>query len=242
MNILSGQIRENQGLNAKGWDRAHTSREGLWLMGLIKERGSCGIWDCPQCGEEGSERLQETPSLLKDSAVFQASVPGWSSLGLIPSSDTSPQGTLGKSPGDFKSQGPPLWAGETRPSTTGLWGLRVSSFWWHLPQSALSKCGLYEDHEFFFHGSNTRHAQLLRPGIKRSRHPWTSAATSSLKRSESLFKMARGAPPMTQWWRVRLPNAGDTGSSPDPGRSHMPGSNQARAPRLLSLCSRAWEL
>ena len=37
MNILSGQIRENQGLNAKGWDRAHTSREGLWLMGLVRE-------------------------------------------------------------------------------------------------------------------------------------------------------------------------------------------------------------
>ena len=29
-------------------------------------------------------------------------------------------------------------------------------------------------------------------------------------------------------------NAGDTGSSPGPGRSHMPGSNKARAPQLLS--------
>ena len=38
MNILSGQIRENQGLNAKGWDRAHTSRDGLWLVGLVRER------------------------------------------------------------------------------------------------------------------------------------------------------------------------------------------------------------
>ena len=34
-------------------------------------------------------------------------------------------------------------------------------------------------------------------------------------------------------------NAGNTGSSPGPGRSHMPRSNQARAPQLLSLCSRA---
>ena len=34
-------------------------------------------------------------------------------------------------------------------------------------------------------------------------------------------------------------NAGDTGSSPGPGRSHMPWSNQAREPQLLSLCSRA---
>ena len=34
-------------------------------------------------------------------------------------------------------------------------------------------------------------------------------------------------------------SAGDTGSSPDPGGSHMPRSGWARAPRLLSLCSRA---
>ena len=30
-------------------------------------------------------------------------------------------------------------------------------------------------------------------------------------------------------------NAGDTGSSPGPGRSHMLRSNEARAPQLLSL-------
>ena len=36
-------------------------------------------------------------------------------------------------------------------------------------------------------------------------------------------------------------NAGDTGSSPGPGRSHMPRSNWARAPQLLNLCSRARE-
>ena len=36
-------------------------------------------------------------------------------------------------------------------------------------------------------------------------------------------------------------NAGDTGSSPGPGRSRMPQSNKARAPQLLSLCSRARE-
>ena len=36
-------------------------------------------------------------------------------------------------------------------------------------------------------------------------------------------------------------NAGNTGSSPGPGRSHMPRSNSARAPQLLSLCSRAHE-
>ena len=36
-------------------------------------------------------------------------------------------------------------------------------------------------------------------------------------------------------------NAGDTGSSPGPGRAHMPQSNKAHAPQLLSLRSRAHE-
>ena len=35
-------------------------------------------------------------------------------------------------------------------------------------------------------------------------------------------------------------NAGDTGSCPGPGRSHMPRSNWAREPQLLSL--RVWSL
>ena len=35
--------------------------------------------------------------------------------------------------------------------------------------------------------------------------------------------------------------AGDMGSSPGQGRSHMPRSNEARAPQLLSLRSRAHE-
>ena len=36
-------------------------------------------------------------------------------------------------------------------------------------------------------------------------------------------------------------NAGDMGSSPGPGRSHMPQSNWALTSQLLSLCSRAHE-
>ena len=36
-------------------------------------------------------------------------------------------------------------------------------------------------------------------------------------------------------------NAGDMGSSPGPGRSHVPQSNSARAPQQLSLRSRAHE-
>ena len=35
--------------------------------------------------------------------------------------------------------------------------------------------------------------------------------------------------------------AGDTGSGPGPGGSHMPRSGWARAPQLLSLCSGAHE-
>ena len=37
-------------------------------------------------------------------------------------------------------------------------------------------------------------------------------------------------------------NAGDKGSSPGPGSSHMPQSKEAHAPQLLSLHSRAREL
>ena len=36
-------------------------------------------------------------------------------------------------------------------------------------------------------------------------------------------------------------NAGDTGLSPGPGRSHMLRSNKACVPQLLSLCSRSRE-
>ena len=35
-------------------------------------------------------------------------------------------------------------------------------------------------------------------------------------------------------------NAGDIGSSPGLGRSHMPRSNWAREPQLLSLCIWSW--
>ena len=46
---------------------------------------------------------------------------------------------------------------------------------------------------------------------------------------------------MAQWLRIRLPMQGDTGWSPGLGGSHMPRSNGARAPQLLSLCSGARE-
>ena len=57
-------------------------------------------------------------------------------------------------------------------------------------------------------------------------------------------------PPKDQWPGFpggsavkNLPaNAGDTGSIPDPGRSHVPRYNRARVPQLMGLCSRAQEL
>ena len=38
------------------------------------------------------------------------------------------------------------------------------------------------------------------------------------------------------WIRMSV-NAGDTGSIPGPGRFHMPRSNEAHAPQLLSPCA-----
>ena len=46
-----------------------------------------------------------------------------------------------------------------------------------------------------------------------------------------------------QWIGIHLPMQETTGSIPNPGRSgiHMPQSNRAHVPQLLSLWSRAWE-
>ena len=41
--------------------------------------------------------------------------------------------------------------------------------------------------------------------------------------------------------KIPLANAGDTSLIPDPGRSHMPWSNEARTRQLLSQCSKALE-
>ena len=46
------------------------------------------------------------------------------------------------------------------------------------------------------------------------------------------------------WWlsgKNTPVSAEDTGSIPGPGRSHVPWSNHAHAPQLLSLCSGARE-
>ena len=45
---------------------------------------------------------------------------------------------------------------------------------------------------------------------------------------------------VAQWLRICPANAGDTGSSPGLGRSHVPRSDWAREPQLLSL--RVWSL
>ena len=81
---------------------------------------------------------------------------------------------------------------------------------------------------------------------------WGQAKTPSLSQMHSIFpncrsgfigglkNQVRGFPGGTV---VKNPpaNAGDVGSSPGLRRSHMPWSKEARAPQLLSLCSRACE-
>ena len=60
------------------------------------------------------------------------------------------------------------------------------------------------------------------------------------KIKNKILKINHGASLVVQRLRVCLPNAGDTGSSPGLGGSHMPRSNWAREPQLLSL--RVWSL
>ena len=57
----------------------------------------------------------------------------------------------------------------------------------------------------------------------------------------SRFKSAAGGFPGGAVVKNPPANAGDMGSSPGPGRFHMPRSNEARAPQLLSLRSTACE-
>ena len=55
-----------------------------------------------------------------------------------------------------------------------------------------------------------------------------------------LLKSVSRASLVAQWLRICLPMQGTTRSSPDLGRSHMPQSNWAREPQILSL--RVWSL
>ena len=57
-----------------------------------------------------------------------------------------------------------------------------------------------------------------------------------------IFKTRHSVLPWCLSGKEFAASAGDTGSIPDLGKSHMPWSNQARVPQLLSLCSGAWEL
>ena len=68
-----------------------------------------------------------------------------------------------------------------------------------------------------------------------TKYAYTDTQVAQVKRQEKILGFPGGAvvenPPA---------NAGDTGSSPGLRRSHMPRSNWAREPRLLSL--RVWSL
>ena len=85
------------------------------------------------------------------------------------------------------------------------------------------------------HWSQGANEQLLRPG------------SQSVRLQEEGFGVYQGLkncfPGFLGGTVVKnLPaNAGDTGSSPGPGRCHTPRSNKARAPQLLSLQSRTRE-
>lgn len=75
MNTLTGQIRENQGLNAKGWDRAQASRGGAVARGTRQRERL--VWKLrlpPACRGAFGEAAGNA-RLLKDTEL-QVSVPG----------------------------------------------------------------------------------------------------------------------------------------------------------------------
>ena len=59
-----------------------------------------------------------------------------------------------------------------------------------------------------------------------------------IRANQSLKKQVEGFPGSTVIKNLPV-NEGDTGSIPDPGRSHMLWNNQAHVLQPLSLCSRA---
>ena len=59
--------------------------------------------------------------------------------------------------------------------------------------------------------------------------------------SSNVIKGTMRASLVAQWWRIRLPKAGNMDLIPGLGRCHRPWSSKARAPQLLGLCSGAWE-
>ena len=62
------------------------------------------------------------------------------------------------------------------------------------------------------------------------------------KDSEAYVKTQMGGFPGGLMVKEAPANAGDTGPIPGGGRVHMSQSHSARAPQLLGLCSREWEL
>ena len=79
-------------------------------------------------------------------------------------------------------------------------------------------------------------SELKMGGVSSARRPFINDDVSRVIKTKTTGAFPGGAV-------VKTPpaNAGDTGSSSGPGRFHVPRSNQARAPQLLSLRSRACE-
>ena len=83
----------------------------------------------------------------------------------------------------------------------------------------------------FLQESTSHQASL--PGPTSLAPPWAALSITNAFHRASLGGSGVKNPPA---------NARDTGSIPDPGRSHRPQSNEACAPHLLSLCSRSREV
>ena len=62
-----------------------------------------------------------------------------------------------------------------------------------------------------------------------------------MNRQDLIRNQTRGGFPGGSVVKNLSANAGDTGSIPGLGRSHILWSSYARMPQLLSLCSTAWE-
>ena len=105
------------------------------------------------------------------------------------------------------------WHGVTHGQGHRLWRLRKCSIQNWVLQSSIW---------YYLSGSS-----LSTCGIRR--HSSKLASDLGDKWLDSSFKLS-------YMW-----NNANTGSIPDPGRPHMPHSNRAHLPQLLSLCSRVWE-
>ena len=92
-----------------------------------------------------------------------------------------------------------------------------------------------------FRTSNAGGPGLIPGQGTRSRMPQLRSSTGSFLFFVFFYKRSSRSFPGGSVVKNHPASSGDTGSIPDPGRSHMPQSNETCAPQLLSLCSGAQE-